>query len=119
MAAEGEEGPRLGTTHPYLGPFVRSIHTVVEGPVLWFRKNVVEAARSGEQPVWYHRQFQRVTSIEDCDVSDMTCRFEANQQFLRDWMVEAEMLGLLRLVLLCLPCKTRFNPKIEVLMLWS
>ena len=23
MAAEGEEGPRLGTTHPYLGPFVR------------------------------------------------------------------------------------------------
>ena len=26
----------------------RSIHTVVEGPVLWFRKNVVEAARSGE-----------------------------------------------------------------------
>ena len=84
MAAEGEEGPRLGTTHPYLGPFVRyenivlnslctqiltfcekkqinkkrvlktiffkprSIHTVVEGPVLWFRKNVVEAARSGE-----------------------------------------------------------------------
>ena len=70
-----------------------------------------------QQPVWYHRQFQRVTSIEDCDVSDMTCRsdlkkhfhksnfnvilqlrFEANQQFLRDWMVEAEMLGLLRLV---------------------
>ena len=67
--------------------------------------------------MWYHRQFQRVTSIEDCDVSDMTCRsnlknhfhksnfnmilqlrFEANQQFLRDWMVEAEMLGLLRLV---------------------
>merc|ERR1712080_585409 len=45
---------------------------------------------------WYHRQFQRVTSIEDCDVSDMTCRFEANQQFLRDWAVEAEMLGLLR-----------------------
>ena len=27
-----------------------------------------------QQPVWYHRQFQRVTSIEDCDVSDMTCR---------------------------------------------
>ena len=28
-----------------------------------------------QQPVWYHRQFQRVTSIEDCDVSDMTCRY--------------------------------------------
>jgi len=95
MAAEGEEGPRLGTTHPYLGPFVRFMHTTVEGPVLWFRSKV-ESARTGEQPVWYHRQFQRVTSIEDCDVSDMTCRFEANQQFLRDWMVEAEMLGLLR-----------------------
>ena len=26
MAAEGEEGPRLGTTHPYLGPFVRCFY---------------------------------------------------------------------------------------------
>lgn len=26
----------------------RFMHTTVEGPVLWFRKNVVEAARTGE-----------------------------------------------------------------------
>ena len=88
------------------------MHTTVEGPVLWFRKNVVEAARTGEvgilwaqqrkpicvdqsrlflytvhlyyslqQPVWYHRQFQRVTSIEDCDVSDMTCRYSMPSQY--------------------------------------
>ena len=147
----------------------RSIHTVVEGPVLWFRKNVVEAARSGEvswffaffvlsnDPVlifcfikWHfvddffpatcvvsppvpesyiHRGLWcfwhdlQVKSIIQIQIINITCyldliRFEANQQFLRDWMVEAEMLGLLRLVLLCLPCKTRFNPKIEVLILW-
>jgi hypothetical protein len=29
-------------------------------------------------------------------VSDVVCRVEANQQFRRDWLVEAEMLGLLR-----------------------
>lgn len=74
--------------------------------------------------LWCFWHDLQVKSIIQIQIINITCyldliRFEANQQFLRDWMVEAEMLGLLRLVLLCLPCKTRFNPKIEVLMLWS
>ena len=99
-------------TKSFINLNLRFMHTTVEGPVLWFRKNVVEAARTGEvgilwaqqrkhifaeqrrwflytvglyfalqQPVWYPRQFQRVTSIEDCDVSDMTCRYSMPSQY--------------------------------------
>ena len=40
MAAEGEEGPRLGTTHPYLGPFVR-----------YFYKQIITQERVGLLPL--------------------------------------------------------------------
>ena len=42
MAAEGEEGPRLGTTHPYLGPFVR-----------YFYKQITTQERVGYLPLRY------------------------------------------------------------------
>ena len=42
MAAEGEEGPRLGTTHPYLGPFVR-----------YFYKQIITQERVGLLPLQY------------------------------------------------------------------
>ena len=133
----------------------RFMHTTVEGPVLWFRKNVVEAARTGEvnillsfmscttnkirlisvslqytlimcrcsnpcgitvsssgspplrsvmSPTWPAGKTLRVDFAvvsDDCIKTLMPDsviwrRYEANQQFLRDWAVEAEMLGLLR-----------------------
>ena len=81
-------------------------------PVYWFREKVVEPMR-GEPQAWYHRKYPRVTGIEDCYTEDIVCRSghnssrsvltqshvyreEANHQFKRDWLVEEEILHILR-----------------------
>merc|ERR1712106_906675 len=61
----------------------------------WFRKTVIDPSR-GEPYPWYHRQYQRVPTIDECYVDDIVCREEANLQFKRDWLVEQEILSLLR-----------------------
>lgn len=33
---------------------------------------------------WYHQQFRRVPTIDQCDSDDVVCDFEANTQFKRD-----------------------------------
>ncbi|CAN0555371.1 unnamed protein product, partial [Ectocarpus sp. 8 AP-2014] len=85
----------LGSNHPVLGPFVRSMDALVLGPARWFRKTVVDPARGEAQP-WYHRQYNRVPTIDECYIEDVVCREEANAQFKRDWMVEQEIVSLLR-----------------------
>lgn len=92
--ADSEEVP-LGANHPTLGPFVRTMHTVVNGPVYWFREKVT-GMRTGEANAWYHRSLQRVPGIETCHSSDIVCREEANQQYKRDQTVEIEIVSLLR-----------------------
>ena len=45
---------------------------------------------------WYHRQYRRVPTIDQCYTDDVICRFEADQQFRRDRMVDNEILTILR-----------------------
>lgn len=45
---------------------------------------------------WYHQQFRRVPTIDQCYTDDAVCVFEANQQFRRDKMVDNEILSILR-----------------------
>lgn len=45
---------------------------------------------------WYHRDYRRVPTIDQCYTDDLVCQFEANQQFRRDKMVENEILSILR-----------------------
>ena len=33
---------------------------------------------------WYHEKYRRVPEIDQCDVRDVVCQFEANEQFRRD-----------------------------------
>merc|ERR1712080_526946 len=49
----------------------------------------------GVQP-WYHRSYARVPTIDECYVDDVICRTEAHEQFRRDWLVEQEILAILR-----------------------
>merc|ERR1712107_486910 len=68
---------------------------IVYGPVYWFRQKFIEPAQ-GESFPWYHRRFNRVPGIEECYTEDVVCREEANHQFKRDWLVEEEIVYLLR-----------------------
>lgn len=45
---------------------------------------------------WYHQKYRRVPTIDQCYTDDVVCRFEADQQFRRDRMVDNEILAILR-----------------------
>lgn len=45
---------------------------------------------------WYHQRFRRVPTIDQCYTDDAVCRFEADQQFRRDRMVDNEVVNILR-----------------------
>lgn len=33
---------------------------------------------------WYHQKYRRVPEIDQCDVRDVACQYEAEEQFIRD-----------------------------------
>ena len=41
----------------------------------------IQAERKG---VYYHRRYRRVPTIDECYTDDLCCRYEANEQYLRD-----------------------------------
>ena len=46
---------------------------------------------------WYHQQFRRVPTIDECYTDDVVCIYEADQQFKRDRLVDSQILNILRL----------------------
>ncbi|XP_076028785.1 NADH dehydrogenase (ubiquinone) PDSW subunit [Oratosquilla oratoria] len=86
----------MGADNPQNGfnAFIKSLNNVLDTPVTWFRESVV--ARSRQEYPWYHRQFQRVPTIDECYTDDIVCYIEADEQFKRDRMVDNEVLNILR-----------------------
>ncbi|XP_037959627.1 NADH dehydrogenase [ubiquinone] 1 beta subcomplex subunit 10 [Teleopsis dalmanni] len=74
--------------------FANAVQSVIYGPVTWFRETIVEPNQ--QKYPWYHKQFRRVPTIDECYTDDVVCRFEADQQFRRDRMVENEIVSILR-----------------------
>ncbi|XP_035916295.1 NADH dehydrogenase [ubiquinone] 1 beta subcomplex subunit 10 [Anopheles stephensi] len=77
-----------------LESFLNAVQATIDGPVTWFREKIVEPNR--QTYPWYHQQFRRVPTIDQCYTDDAVCIFEANQQFRRDKMVDNEILSILR-----------------------
>ena len=44
-------------------------------------KAIVTRKYNGVPLFRYHRRFNRVTSIEDCEINDSVCKWEANMQY--------------------------------------
>lgn len=76
--------------------FIKGIFSVVDGPVTYFREKVVDPIRSKNKQYYYHRQFRRVPTIDECDVGDEVCVYEANEQYKRDRLVDSEVIKILR-----------------------
>ncbi|XP_042216710.1 NADH dehydrogenase [ubiquinone] 1 beta subcomplex subunit 10-like [Homarus americanus] len=74
--------------------FIQAVSNTLDAPVTWFRESVVTKNRP--QYPWYHRQFRRVPTIDECYTDDVVCFIEANEQFKRDRMVDNEVLNILR-----------------------
>ncbi|GAB1607266.1 NADH dehydrogenase [ubiquinone] 1 beta subcomplex subunit 10-like [Argonauta hians] len=80
---------------PY-NKFVYSIFKLIDTPVTAFREKVVEPLQSRNKHYFYHRRFKRVPTVDQCEYDDPVCKFEANEQFKRDWNVDSNILKILR-----------------------
>nr|CAG4637537.1 EOG090X0LTN [Ceriodaphnia reticulata] len=74
--------------------FMRAVNRTIDRPVSWFRESVVVPNRPDY--VYYHQKFRRVPTIDECYTDDIVCRFEAQQQFNRDKLVDGEIVQLVR-----------------------
>lgn len=77
-----------------LNPYSVSVLNVSNVSPFYIAEKIVEPNQQ-DYP-WYHQEFRRVPTIDQCYTDDVACHFEANQQFRRDKMVENEILNILR-----------------------
>ena len=47
-------------------------------------------------PVRYHAEFPRVKRADQCETNDLPCLYEANQQMLRDRIVDEEIVHVMK-----------------------
>ncbi|XP_061399652.1 NADH dehydrogenase [ubiquinone] 1 beta subcomplex subunit 10 [Musca vetustissima] len=77
-----------------MAAFADALYNVIDGPVTWFKESIVEPNQ--KKYAWYHQQYRRVPTIDQCYTDDVVCRFEADQQFRRDRMVDNDIVQILR-----------------------
>ena len=51
---------------------------------MFFADSVVVPLQAKNKEKWYHRQYKRVPTVDQCEEEDVVCMFEAEQQYLRD-----------------------------------
>jgi len=66
----------------------------LDRPATWFRETIVLPNR--KNPPYYHQEFRRVPTIDECYTDDIACQFEANEQYKRDRKVETMIVEILR-----------------------
>ncbi|VDM25086.1 unnamed protein product [Hydatigera taeniaeformis] len=76
----------------YLFPFLGSL---IDKPVTLFREQIIERIPR-KKFYYYHQRFVRVPEIDSCRVGDRICVAEANSQFHRDRLVDANIVRILR-----------------------
>lgn len=81
---------------PAFEKFANMMFAVLDTPVTKFRETFVDPIREKNRSYYYHRRFRRVPTIDECDISDEVCKWEANEQYKRDRLVDSEILSILR-----------------------
>lgn len=92
MSDDGGSGGRASTT---FNKFFDFYWGLFDKPICFVRERVKSVQSSNNQK-YYHRQYRRVPTIDECDVEDAVCFQEANEQFKRDKQVDGEIMNILR-----------------------
>ncbi|CAK9833443.1 NADH dehydrogenase [ubiquinone] 1 beta subcomplex subunit 10 [Anthophora retusa] len=74
--------------------FMESVFYVLDTPVEYFREKIVKPNQ--KKYPWYHQNFRRVPTIDECYEQDVVCFQEAQSQFERDKMVDSQIISILR-----------------------
>ncbi|XP_002731868.1 NADH dehydrogenase [ubiquinone] 1 beta subcomplex subunit 10-like [Saccoglossus kowalevskii] len=80
---------------PLIDAIVKGFYYTVDVPVTWFREKIEGQQNKNVYP-YYHQQYRRVPDIDQCDVNDISCMYEAEMQFKRDKRVDEEITKILR-----------------------
>ena len=78
-----------GSTGPIKNTFfdrIMSVTSIFDGPATFFREKVLNKTQKNYP--YYHRQFNRVPTVDECPYNDAICIYEANEQYLRDKKVD-------------------------------
>jgi len=85
-----------------------TLSKIVDGPVTLFKEKILDPIREKNKTYYFHRRFRRVPTIDECDVTDITCYYEANEQYKRDKLVEGQIIQILRQRLV--ECEMYYGP---------
>ncbi|KAL8623444.1 hypothetical protein ACOMHN_058889 [Nucella lapillus] len=80
---------------PY-GKFAMSLFKIIDAPVTLVREKIVEPMQSTNDQKYYHRRYPRVKTIDQCEIDDPVCVYEAQEQFRRDKQVDSNIVKILR-----------------------
>ncbi|XP_063790997.1 NADH dehydrogenase [ubiquinone] 1 beta subcomplex subunit 10 [Pseudophryne corroboree] len=68
---------------------------VVDSPVTAFH-DWMERQRANRKIYYYHQEFRRVPDLSQCLEDDHLCQFEADAQWRRDFLVDKEIINIIR-----------------------
>ena len=63
-------------------------------PVRWFHRNFVERFRGAPYP-YYHRKFNEVKTVDECEIEDQICFYEAEMTYLREKRIDTMIVEIL------------------------
>ncbi|CAH1795592.1 unnamed protein product [Owenia fusiformis] len=72
------------------------IWSIIDTPITTFREKIVEPLQAKNNYPYYHRQYRRVPTIDQCGTTDAVCQYEAELQYKRDKEVDSQILQILR-----------------------
>ncbi|KAI8794002.1 NADH dehydrogenase [ubiquinone] 1 beta subcomplex subunit 10 [Biomphalaria glabrata] len=93
---DGKSTESSSLTDPKYQNLALGLFRTIDRGVTYFRENVVLPRQSKNKEKFYHRQFRRVPTADQCDFQDHVCIYEADQQFVRDKMVDSNIVKILR-----------------------
>ncbi|XP_015921538.1 NADH dehydrogenase [ubiquinone] 1 beta subcomplex subunit 10 [Parasteatoda tepidariorum] len=85
-------GPSQETRNTLIN-FMGYVYSLIDRPCIWFREKVV--LPNQKVYPYYHRKYNRVPTIDECYENDISCIYEAQEQFKRDKNLDASILNLL------------------------
>lgn len=74
--------------------FMHSVFYAIDAPVTFFKEKIV--APNQQKYPWYHQQFRRVPTADQCYEDDVCCLYEADCQYHRDRLVDSQIVCILR-----------------------
>lgn len=80
---------------PY-GKFALSLFKILDAPATFVKEKIVDPLNVNNTTKYYHRRYPQVKTVDQCEVEDPVCIYEAQEQYKRNKQVDSSILNILR-----------------------